>query len=311
MLAAFNWNLDPVLVETGKVEIWGHTFGPLMIRYYGVVFVVTILVAFQFWKSQMRRGGHSEGIVHGFFVWGVAAVIIGARLGHCFFYDASFYLSHPELIPQFWRGGLASHGAAIGLITALILYARRHRLPILDVIDRFAMSAAMGAAGIRLGNFLNSEIAGRPTSVPWAVRFMLYEENPIPRHPSQLYEFAIGLSVLAVLVLADRLAGKEKRPRGLMAGLFLTLYFAGRFCVEFFKEYHIEALRGGLTMGQYLSIIPFICGVVMLIWVHLRSAGDKAADNSVRKKKAVPAGTTGKSRGVPPPSGRRKSRGGG
>ncbi|GAG14383.1 unnamed protein product, partial [marine sediment metagenome] len=149
-----------------------------------------------------------------------------------------------------------------------------------------AMSAAVGAAGIRLGNFLNSEIVGRPAAVPWAVRFTLHDGGVVARHPSQLYEFAMGLSVLGLLILADRLAGREKRPRALMTGLFLTLYFAGRFCVEFFKEYHIDALRGGLTMGQYLSIIPFCCGVALLIWVkqHPTPAGPAKVTPPTRKR---------------------------
>ena len=265
MIAALEWNLNPVIIEFGPFDVFGLTFGP-RIRWYGLVFVLTILGAYYFWKRQMRRGGFDENMAQGFFMWGVLATILGARLGHCFFYNASYYLAHPGEIPAFWHGGLSSHGATAGLIAALVLYALRCRQPILEIMDRFAMSAAVGSAGIRLGNFLNSEIVGRVTAVPWAVKFLRYESPAQPRHPSQLYELAMGLAVLGLLILADRLAGKEKRPRALITGLFLTLYFAGRFCVELFKEYHIEALRGGLTMGQYLSIIPLACGVALLIW---------------------------------------------
>ena len=267
MIAALEWNLDPIIVEFGPFDVGMRTLGPIVIRYYGLIFVLTILGAYYFWKRQMRRGGYDEAMTQNFFMWSVVGLVVAARLGHCFFYNASYYLSHPLQIPAFWQGGLSSHGATVGLTVVLVVYAVWYRQPILEIMDRFAMSAAVGAAGIRLGNFLNSEIVGRPAAVPWAVRFTLYDGGVVARHPSQLYEFAMGLAVLGALILADRLAGKEKRPRALMTGLFLTLYFAGRFCVEFFKEYHIDALRGGLTMGQYLSIIPFCVGVALLVWV--------------------------------------------
>ncbi len=268
-LAAYTWKLDPVLVD----------FGPMQIRFYGLVFAITLLLGYWLWRRQMLRGGCPDRIADGFLVWGVVAVIAGARLGHVLFYRWDDYSQRPLEILFFWRGGLASHGATIGLILALALYARYHRLSVLETMDRFAPSAAIGAAGIRLGNFLNSEIVGRVTDVPWAVRFPLYERNPLPRHPSQLYEFALGAAVLAALLIADRRAGRENRPRGLMTGLFLTFYFAGRFCVEFFKEYH--TLRdSALTMGQYLSIVPFLAGVALLTWTartRVRSTGRRAA----------------------------------
>ena len=133
------------------------------------------------------------------------------------------------------------------------------------------MSAAAGAAAVRLGNFFNSEIVGRATDVPWAVQFVIYDRmmglSPTPRHPSQLYEFVLGIFVLISLYLADRRAGLEKRPVGLLSGMFLILYFGGRFLIEFFKEYQTD-LKGAhaLTMGQYLSIIPLMAGIGLLFW---------------------------------------------
>jgi len=260
-MLGFVWNLDPVLIE----------LGPITIRYYGVVFVCTLVTAYLFWRWQMRRGGYSREIIEGFITWGTVATIVGARLGHCFFYEPGRYLSDPIQILYFWQGGLASHGATIGLVLALMLYSRRHKLPLLELMDRFSPSAAVGAAGIRLGNFLNSEIVGRATNVPWAVRFMRYSDHgTVPRHPSQLYEFALGLLVLLAVVLADRWAGREKRPRGLLVGLFLLLYFTGRFFVEFFKEYQVPELEAFLTMGQWLSIIPMLIGAVVLVWCVAR-----------------------------------------
>ncbi len=257
-MTAFVFDLDPVLFH----------LGPFTVRYYGLVFVLTLVTAFWFWRRQMLRGGHSPALADKFIAWGAIATIAGARLGHCLFYEPQTYLRDPLRILFIWEGGLASHGATIGLILALFLFARRHKLRVLEVMDRFTMSAAVGAAGIRLGNFLNSEIVGRATDVPWAVRFTHYsDDGAVARHPSQLYEFALGLGVLLALVLADRWAGKEKRPLGLMTGLFLTLYFAARFFVEFFKEFQTPWERV-LTMGQMLSILPFLAGVGLLLWAY-------------------------------------------
>jgi prolipoprotein diacylglyceryl transferase len=279
------WALDPVLLDLGAVQV----------RYYGVIFVLTMLGGFGLWWWQMRRAGYPKVVIESFITWGVLATIIGARLGHCFFYNADHYLSHPVEILYFWKGGLASHGATVGLITALLLFARRWRLRPLELMDRFTFAAAVGAAGVRLGNFTNSEIVGRVTDASWGVKFpffdlpgkaglgnadavrrfwasaspgekeSLLELVPV-RHPSQLYEFSLGVSVLLLLILIDRLAGREKRPRGLLFGCFLSLYFAGRFCVEFFKQRHTLPDDSLLTMGQWLSIIPFAAGAILIVW---------------------------------------------
>lgn len=259
MTLGFVHNLDPVLLR----------LGPLQIRYYGMVFVATLVVAYWMWRRQMLRGGHPAVLADRFLIWGTIATLAGARLGHCLFYEPQRFIEDPISILFFWQGGLASHGATIGLVLALFLFARKNRLRVLELMDRFAMSAAVGSAGIRLGNFLNSEVVGRATSVPWAVRFMYYDQGAVARHPSQLYEFGLGLLVLLILYLADRWASREKRPLGLMTGLFLTVYFAGRFFVEFFKELQTP-WESVLTMGQILSIIPFLVGVGLLLWVHRR-----------------------------------------
>jgi prolipoprotein diacylglyceryl transferase len=265
MLSVFTFNFDPILVR----------LGPLQIHYYGIVFVLTLLVAYLFWRWQMLRAGHDREMTDSFVLWGTVATLAGARLGHCFFYDPGHFLKDPVTILYFWEGGLSSHGATIGLVLALLLFARLHRLRPLEVMDRFVMAAAVGATGIRLGNFLNSEIVGRATSVPWAVRFIQYDHGAVARHPSQLYEFALGLFVLLVLYMADRWAGKEKRPLGLMTGLFFTVYFAGRFVVEFFKEFQTP-WESALTMGQILSIVPFVLGVVLLIIVWTRRNAERS-----------------------------------
>ena len=285
------FNLDPVLLH----------MGPLQLRYYGLIFASMLYIGFLLWRWQMLRGGHDSDLADKYLIWGVIAVLFGSRLGHCLFYEPEKYLSDPITILYFWEGGLASHGATLGLVIAMLLFSLKYKLRYLEVLDRFAMSAAVGAAAVRLGNFLNSEIVGRVTNVPWAVRFPRYDcaalklcgevfHNPATRpedspywkqliantparHPSQLYEFAIGLFVLFSLYMADRWAGREKRPLGLLAALFLVLYFAGRFFVEFVKEYQDGALEKsgmGLTEGQKLSIVPFAVGLALLGWVIVK-----------------------------------------
>lgn len=263
MESGFVFDLDPVIFH----------LGPIQLRYYGIIFASMLYIGFLLWRWQMVRGGHPQEVAERYLVWGVIAVLAGSRLGHCLFYQPEKYLSNPIEILYFWKGGLASHGATAGLVIAMFLFARKYKLPFIEVLDRFSMSSAVGAAAVRLGNFLNSEIVGRETDVPWAVRFPRYEHitqtAPAYRHPSQLYEFALGMLVLLALYLADRWAGREKRPRGMLAGLFLILYFTGRFFVEFFKEYQTGLAESeALTMGQYLSIIPFLCGIGLLVWSY-------------------------------------------
>ena len=301
MESCFVWDLDPIIMH----------LGPLQLRYYGLIFASMLYIGFLIWRKQMLRAGYTLELAERFLIWGVLAVLIGARLGHCLFYEPERYLSDPITILYFWQGGLASHGATIGLVVAMFLYSKKYHLRYLEVLDRMAMPSAVGAAAVRLGNFFNSEIVGRPTDVPWAVDFVRYDvmmrEPATCRHPSQLYEFTMGLIVLLVLYLVDRFAGKEKRPLGLLASLFLILYFAGRFTVEYFKEF--QTLQDSvLTMGQYLSIVPFTAGVILLGWVIVkRIPTDEGREERLAKavnpppangsEKTTSAGTGAKSSG--------------
>lgn len=255
----FIFDLDPVLVNLGSVQI----------RYYGVVFALSLLIAFKFWKWQMKRGGHDDTVADNYLIYGILGTIIGARLGHCLFYEWELYAPNPLEILYFWRGGLASHGATVGIIISLWLYSVFNKFKTLEMLDRFTFSAAIGAAGVRMGNFLNSEIVGRPTDLPWGVHFLRssVDSGAYARHPSQLYEFLMGILILIVLLLVDKYAGKEKRPLGLLFGVFMASYFLLRFCVEFFKEFQTNLADAQLlTMGQYLSIIPFALGCILIFW---------------------------------------------
>lgn len=267
------WNLDPVLLR----------LGPLEVRYYGLCFVAALYGGFLLWKWQMTRGGRSESEAERFLIPAAIAVIVGARLGHVVFYEPDRFFSNPVTVLYVWQGGLASHGATIGLMLTLWWFSRTSGMKLMDVCDRFVFSAAWGAALVRLGNFLNSEIVGRPTTLPWGVKFPRFDagipmiEVPV-RHPSQLYEFVMGLGVLGALLLIDRRLGGEKRKTGVLGCSFLILYFTARFLVEFVKAQQGLPEDYPITMGQVLSM-PFIVlgfvGLFLVVRQKAPSAGKK------------------------------------
>jgi len=251
-LGVLIWNAD---------RVWFH-LGPLAVRYYGVLIGLTVAIGAWLVQRHLRRRGYSEDLAQLYVLYLLVGFIVGARLGHCFFYHPGKYLQHPLQILQIWRGGIASHGAAVGLILAALLFGRRHKVLFAELCDAAALAAAVGATLVRLGNFVNSEIVGRVTNVPWAVVFA--RRDPHPRHPSQLYEAAGGFIILVTLLLLAR--RKDLRP-GLLAAVFLLVYFTFRFTVEFFKEYVVPT--GFFTMGQFLSV-PFIAFGAALLASALR-----------------------------------------
>jgi prolipoprotein diacylglyceryl transferase len=194
------WDLDPILLRGGSIPL----------RYYGLIFALTVVAGFFLFRWQMRRGGHPDQQSGVFLGYALAATLVGARLGHCLFYDLERSLqSYGLFVLKVWQGGLSSHGATAGLVVAIWLFSRRSSIPLAEVTDRFSFSAALGACTIRVANFLNSEIVGRPTDGTWGVRFPRHDRglplSQVPlRHPSQLYEAALGLGVLAALLAVDR-----------------------------------------------------------------------------------------------------------
>lgn len=274
MLGVFTWNLDPILLNLGFLQI----------RYYGVMFALTIYTGFYVWRRQCLKNGETPQFADDFLWWGVIAIVGGARLGHVFFYEPHTFLAHPLEILKFWKGGLASHGATVGLILALWLFGRKYHRSWFRLGDYLAPAIAIAAGGVRVGNFFNSEIVGRVTNSDFGVRFLRYcqiegipAEQCLPRHPSQLYEFAMGV-ITYVVVMAVEKKDIRRSGSGLMAGVFLTVYFTFRFLVEFFKEFQTEQLRtegplGGIeqaigyhfTMGQWLSVVPVLFGIVCIV----------------------------------------------
>ena len=196
-------------------------------------------------------------------VYMIFGTVIGARLGHCLFYNPEYYLSNPIEILKVWEGGLASHGAAIGILTAIYLFSSKKRnYPMIWTLDRIVIVVALAGTFIRLGNLFNSEIIGKPTDVSWGFIFTAVDD--IPRHPAQLYE-SIAYFIIFLILLFIYYKGIEKKKSGLLFGIFLVLVFTFRFFVEFLKENQSgfeEAMT--LNMGQLLSIPFVIAGIIFI-----------------------------------------------
>lgn len=249
------WNVDPIAVS----------IGPLSIYWYGLLFAAAFIVGVQIMGRMFVREGRDKNDLDSLLGFVVIGALVGARLGHCLFYDPTYYLSNPLGILKVWEGGLASHGGVVGILLAVWAYARTRGYPLLWLLDRIAVPAALGGAFIRVGNFMNSEIVGMPTIVSWAVIFERVDD--LPRHPVQLYEAAAYLSIFAVLVLAWRVEGMRRR-QGLLAGLFFTLVFAARFALEFFKTPQAVYEAGYfLSVGQWLSVPCVLAG----LWLAVRA----------------------------------------
>ncbi|MCC5940757.1 MAG: prolipoprotein diacylglyceryl transferase [Balneolaceae bacterium] len=241
-----------------------ESIGPISPRWYGMMFALAFITGYSLGFKMFMDAGKSQEELDRLLIYVLVATIIGARLGHVFFYEAEFYLRNIHLIPQVWTGGLASHGAAIGIIIAMWLYAKRTAgVTFMWVADRVVPGVAIGGMFIRIGNFFNSEILGMPTDLPWAIIFERIDM--LPRHPSMLYEAVLCVIVLAVLGWIYFKYNK-KPPEGSLFGAFLVVLFSGRFLIEFTKETLADFLQGSMfDMGQLLSI-PFVLFGIWLLW---------------------------------------------
>lgn len=260
-----NWNLDPVIY-------WITETFPL--KYYGLFFMTGLLLAHYTVKRIYLKEYIPIENLEKLFIYIVVGTILGARLGHCLFYDPSYYFKNPLeiLLPIKKIGdsyqfigfqGLASHGGTIGVLIAIGIYCRKYKTNFLRVLDRIAIVAPIAAAFIRFGNFMNSEIYGKPTNGNWGVVFQ--RDDLIPRHPTQLYEAFSYLLIFGTLMFVYKNRAKEK-SNGLIFGIFLVLLFLARFIIEFFKENQVGFENGMLiNMGQILSIPFIIIGLILMI----------------------------------------------
>lgn len=260
--------------------LWNPSISPFSIfgfevRYYSLCWVVALLASYYIVKYTYKKSGVPEEKFEPLFMYCFFGILIGARLGHCLFYEPAYYLSHPieMLLPirntaEGWvfRGyeGLASHGGTIGVIIALLLYVRKTKLTMVWTLDHIAVAAPLFATFVRLGNFMNSEIIGNVTDAPWGVIFVQAGEN-LPRHPAQLYESLAYLVIFLVGLLLYKIYN-NRMGKGLFLGYCLFTIFTFRFFIEFIKEEQV-AFEEGMTliMGQWLSLPFIIIGLYYMV----------------------------------------------
>jgi prolipoprotein diacylglyceryl transferase len=265
------WDTDPVI-------LWITETFPL--KFYGLLFVTGLFLGYFVVKHIYKKERIPTEQLNSLLTYIVLGTVIGARLGHCLFYEPIYYLEHPLeiFLPIKEIGGsyqfigfqgLASHGGAIGVLLAIVLYCRKYKLKILWVLDRLAIATPVTGAFIRFGNFMNSEIYGKPTNGSWGVVFE--RDDLIPRHPTQLYEAISYLTIFALLYLIHKSRTKNN-PNGLIFGVFLILLFLARFILEFFKENQVVfENQMALNMGQLLSIPFMLIGAIILITVNRKN----------------------------------------
>lgn len=247
------WDVSPVLLDLGVREI----------RWYGLFFAAGFLIAIEITQRMYRWEGLDPKEVSKIFLYTFVATLVGARLGHCLFYEPAYYLQNPLEILFIWKGGLASHGGTAAVIYGLFLYAKKNGFPFLFVMDRVAVPTAFVSFCIRMGNLFNSEIVGHPTDVPWA--FVFTRIDYLSRHPSQLYE-ALSYLTLFFILLFLYLKTDLRKKTGALVGLFLIGIFGSRFIIEMTKENQVAFEEGMfLNMGQLLSIPFVIAGAALFV----------------------------------------------
>lgn len=260
-LTFIHWNVDP--------EIF--SLGPLSIRWYGLLFAFGFLGGYYQGERMFKFEKINPEWLESLFIYLIVATIVGARLGHVFFYGWDYYSQHPGEILKVWHGGLASHGGAIGIFIALIWWSRKvSKRSVLWVLDRVVVPTALVAALIRTGNLMNSEIYGIQTDLPWG---FIFERNgeTVAKHPTQIYEAFSYLLTYAVMLYSYWKTDLRNRE-GFIVGVFFVMVFLSRFLIEFIKEDQ-EAFEAGmaLNMGQWLSV-PFVLGGLFLIIRALKRA---------------------------------------
>ncbi len=248
------WNADPILFHIGE---WS-------VRWYGLLYALGFVAGIYIVTRMFKREGVNKDLVDSLFLFVVIGTVVGARLGHVFFYDWGYYSKHPAEIYKIWHGGLASHGGAIGIFLMGLLWSKKYKKSILWTADRVVVPAALAAVCIRTGNLINSEIYGTATSVPWAFTFI--REDNIPRHPTQIYEALAYLLVFAFLMYLYWKTDSRLKE-GKLFGWFMLLVFSFRFFIEFLKADQ-SAFEAGmvLNMGQLLSIPLILTGLFFVLW---------------------------------------------
>ena len=266
ILATITWNPGPEIFEIGGFAV----------RWYGLLFALSFFFGYLILQRIFTKEDIPLKLLDELTTYMIIGTVVGARLGHVFFYEPAWYLAHPIKIFKVWEGGLASHGAGIGIILSILIFSMVRKKPFLWVMDRIVIVVALAGFLIRMGNLMNSEIYGLPTTLPWGflfVRSTTPSEGLVPRHPTQIYEGLCYLAIFAYLLWYYY--RKDGKPSlGFLFGAFMALVFGVRFIIEFIKEPQVGFEHGlVLNMGQMLSI-PFVLAGIFLI---IRSRLAKAA----------------------------------
>jgi prolipoprotein diacylglyceryl transferase len=271
------WNVEPEIFRIGNFAV----------RWYGLLFASGFVIGYYIMRKIFKNEGLGDTTLDRLTVYVAIGTIVGARLGHCFFYEPEYYLARPLEILKIWHGGLASHGAAIGILLALWLFVRKEKKPYMWAIDRVVIVVALAGALIRLGNLMNSEIYGVETTLPWGFVFLQNGETA-PKHPTQIYEALAYLVTFGILMrIYWKNLGKQKP--GLIFGVFLIMVFGFRFFVEYIKEDQVAFEAGmKLNMGQWLSIPLVIAGIAILVWAYTHKPAPVTAPASGTEKKGAP-----------------------
>lgn len=267
MLSAIVWNVSPDIISS-----------PITLRWYSLMFAIGFLIGYEIVSRMFRHEGAPERWLGYLLLWVMGGTIIGARLGHVFFYAWDYYGSHPADIVKIWEGGLASHGGAIGVIVAVLLFSliTTRRSP-LWTFDRLVVPIALVGGLIRLGNLFNSEIFGGPTDLPWGMMFVRSREwhemyQGVACHPTQIYEALCYFALFGLLMWMYWKRNAERRP-GLIFGVFLVGIFLPRFFIEFIKNDQVAFEHAmTLNMGQWLSIPFVLAGIFFIVRAMMRQA---------------------------------------
>ena len=260
MIAALNFpKIDPVI----------FSIGPFAIRWYALAYITGLLIAWYYCRRLTARPPQrlSANAFDDFLFWATLGIVFGGRLGYVLFYKPGFYLSHPLEILFIWQGGMSFHGGLLGVVAAVVFFARRRGVPIMALSDIVACAAPIGLCLGRIANFVNGELYGRPSDVPWAMVFP--RGGPLPRHPSQIYESLLeGLVLFLALYFLVRRGALERT--GELTGAFFMGYALARMLAEVFREpdAHLGFILGEATMGQVLSLPMLLIGLGLVIWAR-------------------------------------------
>ena len=290
ILNYITWNVDPVLFHLGSLQV----------RWYGLLWALGFLIGYFIMKRIYQREKMAEDALDKLLIYMLVSTVVGARLGHCLFYEPDYYLSNPLKIFAVWEGGLASHGGAIGILIGLWLYVRNYNkskkekndlqhINYIWILDRIVVAVCLVGALIRVGNVINHEIYGTPTSLPWGFVFLRGAEQfcgtvdnytacnawdapcpPsewLPCHPTGLYEAFFCLVAMGILLWMYYKRDLGHKQPGLMFGTFLVIIFGSRICIEFLKNVQVEFERNMVfDMGQWLSVPFVLIGIGMIVW---------------------------------------------